>query len=289
MSAKKNNSFNIEKGYKSALIFAKTHYENFPVVSLLIPKKIRKHVAIIYWFARTADDLADEGIERAEVRLKNLDDFELNLKNLLNGNAKNEYELALANTISEKKLSQQYFFDLIKAFKQDVVKKRYDNFNEVSDYCRHSANPVGRLILELFDIRDEKAFEYSDKICTALQLTNFLQDIVIDYNNGRIYLPEDEMRKFCVTEKLFEQKDIYDNLKLLIKYNTDRIQKLFDEGKKLLPLLRGRLKYEIIWTVKGGEEILEQIRKNDYNVFTCRPELSKIKMAGLLRKSLFNI
>lgn len=289
MSAKKNNSFNIEKGYKSALIFAKTHYENFPVVSLLIPKKIRKHVAIIYWFARTADDLADEGIERAEVRLKNLDDFELNLKNLLNGNAKNEYELALANTISEKKLSQQYFFDFIKAFKQDVVKKRYDNFNEVSDYCRHSANPVGRLILELFDIRDEKAFEYSDKICTALQLTNFLQDIVIDYNNGRIYLPEDEMKKFGVTEKLFEQMDNCDNLKLLIKYNADRIQKLIDEGKKLLPLLRGRLKYEIIWTVKGGEEILEQIRKNDYNVFTSRPELSKIRMAGLLRKSLFNI
>ena len=97
------------------------------------------------------------------------------------------------------------------------------------------------------------------------------------------------MRKICVTEKLVEQKDIYDNLKLLIKYNTDRIQKLFDECKKLLPLLRGRLKYEIIWTVKGGEEILEQIRKNDYNVFTSRPELSKIRMAGLSRKSLFNI
>ncbi|MCZ6702276.1 MAG: squalene synthase HpnC [Ignavibacteria bacterium] len=284
-----NNDILIYDAYKSALKFAKTHYENFPVVSRLIPKKIRKHIAIIYWFARTADDLADEGNEWEEVRLKNLDDFELSLKNLLNRNAKNGYEFALANTISENKLSQQHFFDLIKAFKQDVVKKRYENFNEVSDYCQHSANPVGRLILELFDIRDEKAFEYSDKICTALQLTNFLQDTVIDYNNGRIYLPVDEMQKFGVTEKLFEQKDICDNLKLLIKYNTDRIQKLFDEGKKLLPFLRGRLKYEIIWTVKGGEEILEQIRKNDYNVFTYRPELSKIRMAGLLRKSLFNI
>jgi len=289
LSENKYNSIDIEKGYKSALILAQTHYENFPVVSLLIPKKIRKHVAIIYWFARTADDLADEGNEREEVRLKNLDDFELNLQNLLNGNAKNEYEFALVNTIREKKLSQQHFFYLIKAFKQDVVKKRYRNFYEVSDYCQHSANPVGRLILELFDIRDEKAFEYSDKICTALQLTNFLQDTVIDYNNGRIYLPEDEMKKFGVTEKLFEQKDNCDNLKLLIKYNTDRIQKLFDEGKKLLPLLRGRLKYEIIWTVKGGEEILEQIKNNDYNVITYRPVLSKIRMAGLLRKSLFNI
>ena len=284
-----NNNISIYDAYKSALKFAKTHYENFPVVTLLIPKKIRKHIAIIYWFARTADDLADEGNEREEVRLKNLDDFELNLKNLLKGNAKNEYEFALANTISEEKLSQQHLFDLIKAFKQDVVKKRYENFNEVSDYCRHSANPVGRLILELFNIRDSKVFEYSDKICTALQLTNFLQDAAIDYNKGRIYLPKDEMQKFGVTEKLFEQKENYDNLKLLIKYNTDRIQKLFDEGKNLLPLLRGRLKYEIIWTVKGGEEILEQIRKNDYNVFNYRPELSKIRMAGLLRKSLFNI
>lgn len=289
MSENKNNTFDIEKGYESALMLVQSHYENFPVVSLLIPKKIRKHIAIIYWFARTADDLADEGNEREEVRLKNLNDFEMSLKNLLNGNAKNKYEFALANTIIEKKLSKQHFIDLIKAFKQDVVKKRYENFNEVSDYCQHSANPVGRLILELFDIRYEKAFEYSDKICTALQLTNFLQDTVIDYNNGRIYLPEDEMQKFSVTEKLFEQMDNCDNLKLLIKYNTDRIQKLFDEGKKLLPLLRGRLKYEIIWTVKGGEEILEQIRKNDYNVFTFRPELGKIKMAGLLRKSLFNI
>lgn len=286
---KSNNHISIYDAYISALKFAKTHYENFPVVSLLIPKKIRKHIAIIYWFARTADDFADEGNEREEVRLKNLNDFELSLKNLLNGNAKNKYEFALANTIIEKKLSQRHFFDLIKAFKQDVVKKRYKNFNEVSDYCKHSANPVGRLILELFDIRDDKAFEYSDNICTALQLTNFLQDTVIDYNNGRKYLPEDEMKKFGVTEKLFEQMDNCDNLKLLIKYNTDRIQKLFDEGKKLLPLLRGRLKYEIIWTVKGGEEILEQIRKNDYNVFTSRPELSKISMAGLLRKSLFNI
>lgn len=289
MSENKNNTFDIEKGYESALMLVQSHYENFPVVSLLIPKKIRKHIAIIYWFARTADDLADEGNEREEVRLKNLNDFEMSLKNLLNGNAKNKYEFAFANTIIEKKLSKQHFIDLIKAFKQDVVKKRYENFNEVSDYCQHSANPVGRLILELFDIRYEKAFEYSDKICTALQLTNFLQDTVIDYNNGRIYLPEDEMQKFSVTEKLFEQMDNCDNLKLLIKYNTDRIQKLFDEGKKLLPLLRGRLKYEIIWTVKGGEEILEQIRKNDYNVFTFRPELGKIKMAGLLVKSLFNI
>lgn len=289
MSENKNNTFDIEKGYESALMLVQSHYENFPVVSLLIPKKIRKHIAIIYWFARTADDLADEGNEREEVRLKNLNDFEMSLKNLLNGNAKNKYEFAFANTIIKKKLSKQHFVDLIKAFKQDVVKKRYENFNEVSDYCQHSANPVGRLILELFDIRDEKAFEYSDKICTALQLTNFLQDTVIDYNNGRIYLPEDEMQKFSVTEKLFEQMDNCDNLKLLIKYNTDRIQKLFDEGKKLLPLLRGRLKYEIIWTVKGGEEILEQIRKNDYNVFTFRPELGKIKMAGLLVKSLFNI
>jgi len=276
----------INSAYSKSLKFAKSHYENFPVVSFLIPKNLRKHVAIIYWFARTADDYADEGNLLEGERLEKLNNFEIRMKLLLIGKAESDYEFALANTIKERNLTVENFYNLIKAFRQDVIKNRYANFDEVLDYCKHSANPVGRLILELFDIRTEEAFNYSDKICTALQLTNFLQDIPIDYKKGRIYMPQDEMDLLQITEKLFEDKENSHKLKQLVKHNVDRIQNLFDDGKKLFPLLSGRLKIEIIWTVAGGEEILDQIRKNDYNLFNNRPELSKIRMVCLLLKSI---
>ena len=276
----------LNKAYESASLFTKNHYENFPVLSFLIPKKLRKHVAIIYWFARTADDYADEGNYSESERLEKLNNFEFRMKQLLSGKAESDYEIALANTINEKNLSAKNFYNLIKAFRQDVIKNKYENFDEVIDYCKRSANPVGRLILELFDIRSEEAIKYSDKICTALQLTNFLQDVSIDYKKGRIYLPQDEMNILKITEKLFEDKENNHNLKQLVKNNVDRVQNLFDEGKNLFPLLSGRLKVEIIWTVAGGEEILDQIRKNDYNVLNNRPELSKTKMVSLFLKSL---
>lgn len=276
----------LNSAYFKSLKYAKSHYENFPVVSFLIPKNLRKHVAIIYWFARTADDYADEGDFSEGERLEKLNNFEFRLKQLLNGKAESDYEIALANTINEKNLNAENFYNLIKAFRQDVIKNRYKNFDEVFDYCKRSANPVGRLILELFDIRSEEAIKYSDKICTALQLTNFLQDVSIDYKKGRIYLPQDEMNILKITEKLFEDKENNHKLKQLVKNNVDRVLNLFDEGKNLFPLLSGRLKVEIIWTVAGGEEILDQIRKNDYNVLNNRPELSKARMVGLFLKSL---
>ena len=278
---------NLNSAYSKSLKFAKSHYENFPVVSFLIPKNLRKHVAIIYWFARTADDYADEGNYTEGERLEKLNNFEFRMKQLLIGKAESDYEIALANTINKKNLTAENFYNLIKAFRQDVVKNRYGNFDEVIDYCKHSANPVGRLILELFDVSSEEAIIYSDKICTALQLTNFLQDVFIDYKKGRIYLPQDEMEMLQITEKLFEHKENNHKLKQLVKHNVDRVQNLFDEGKKLFPLLSGRLKVEIIWTVAGGEEILDQIRKHDYNVLSNRPELSKSRMISLFLKSLF--
>jgi len=288
MCAEDSKNISIDDAYSVALKFAKSHYENFPVVSFFIPGKLRKHVAIIYWFARTADDVADEGSSGEGLRLEKLNELEFNLKKSLREKAVDEYFLALADTIKTKNLTAQYFNDLLCAFKQDVIKSRYKNFNELLEYCRNSANPVGRLILELFDIRNEKANGYSDNICTALQLTNFLQDTMIDYKKGRIYYPLDEMKKFSVTTKSFEQKENNHNFKQLVKYNVDRIQSQFDNGKNLLPMLHGRLKSEIGWTVAGGEEILEQIRKNDYDVINFHPKLSKLKMAGILLKSKFS-
>ena len=275
----------ISSAYNSALNFAKKHYENFPVVSLLIPMGLRKHVAVIYWFARTADDFADEGELKENERLQYLNDFENSLTDLLNGKFKSPVEEALHQTIKKKNLSPKLFYDLLTAFKQDVVKKRYDNFDELLLYCKHSANPVGRLILELFEIRNVVAFDYSDKICTALQLTNFYQDIEIDFKKGRIYFPQNEMKQFDVTENMFAKKEINVNLKRLFKHNIDRTQAKFNEGKNLLQFLSGRLRLEIKWTILGGEAILEKIRKNDYNVFHSRPKLTKRDFGALFIKS----
>ena len=271
--------------YKQAISFAKTHYENFPVISFLIPKELQKHIAVIYWFARTADDLADEGNLPQEERLKLLDEFENNFTRVLNGVSQNDIESALVNTIQEKKLSQSLFYDLLKAFKQDVIKKRYQNFDEVLDYCKHSANPVGRLILELFDIRNDECFRLSDKICTALQLTNFYQDLNVDYQKGRIYLPEDEMQKFGVNEKSFELKENSLNLQNLLRFSIERTEQLFKDGRKLLRYLKGRLKLEISWTILGGTTILEKIKKNNFNTINIRPELNKKDYLILLMKS----
>lgn len=276
---------NPESAYKKALSFARSHYENFPVVSFLIRKDLRKHVAIIYWFARTADDIADEGNLPESDRLKRLDDFEKNFDNLLNGNYNSEYEYALQQTITGQSLSPVHFKNLLSAFKQDVIKKQYNNYDELLDYCSRSANPVGRLILELHNIRSVEADLLSDKICTALQITNFLQDVEIDFQKGRIYLSRNEMEHFGVSRFVFEERKINLNFKQLIEFNVDRTQKLFEEGKNLIKFLKGRLKYEIKWTILGGEAVLEKIRENDYNVFV-RPSLNKMDFIKLFLKAL---
>lgn len=272
-------------GYREAITVAKTHYENFPVVSFLIPRNLRKHVAIIYWFARTADDFSDEGNFSNSQRLHELQTFENNLRGLLIGPPESNLEAALKETIIIKKLSPENFFNLLKAFKQDVDKNRYENFREILDYCSNSANPVGRILLELFNIKDEKAFYYSDKICTALQITNFIQDSQLDYQKGRIYFPLDELKKFEVDEKVFEMSGINPNFKKLIEFSVDRVQNYFNEGKSLLEFLSGRFKYEIAWTIKGGEEILNKIRGADFDIFTKRATLTKTDYLKLCIKS----
>ena len=272
------------EAYKSALTFAKTHYENFPVVSFLIPEHLRKHVAIVYWFARTADDIADEGNFTAEERIAKLNEFEENFHKALKGEYQSVFQEALHTTITERKLSPEHFTDLLKAFRQDITKTEYENYQEVLDYCRKSANPVGSLILELHGIRNEEAYIYSDRICTALQITNFLQDVNTDFKKGRIYIPRDEMARAGVTRIMFEDNEINRNFKRLIEFNVDRTQLLFDEGRNLLKFLKGRLKYEIKWTILGGEAILSKIRRNDYNVF-IRPGLKKTDFLALLLKS----
>jgi squalene synthase HpnC len=274
------------KGYVEALHLAKKHYENFPVVSWLIPSELKNDVAIIYWFARTADDLSDEGNFSSSERLEKLEEFGKRLEKLLTNEPANNLEAALKNTISTKNLNPEHFHNLINAFKQDVIKNRYRNFDEVLNYCSNSANPVGRILLELFRIRDDKANFYSDKICTALQITNFIQDTKVDFEKGRIYYPLEDMEHFSVDEKVFEMRRNNLNFKKLIEFSVNRVQQYFDEGKPILKFLSGRFKYEIAWTIKSGEEILNKIRGANFEVLSERPALTKVDFIKIFIKSL---
>lgn len=277
----------LELTYSKARELTESHYENFPVASFLIPKHLRDDIAIIYWFARTADNIADEGKMDEQKRLYLLDEFESSFLHAMNGKYDCEFHQALALTINKRNLSVKLFTDLLSAFKQDVTKKLYNNYYELLDYCSRSANPVGRLILELFNIRNNDAFLHSDKICTALQLTNFYQDTSSDYKIGRIYYPLDELVKYEIPENQFENSKINDNFRSLVRYNVERAGILFNEGKKLFRFLNGRLKLEIKWTVAGGEKILEKIRDNDYDVLNFRPEITKKDFLMILIKSFF--
>ncbi|MDP2301213.1 MAG: squalene synthase HpnC [Ignavibacteria bacterium] len=280
--------FNISIAYKKALHFAKTHYENFPVVSFLIPKELRKDIAIIYWFARFADDLADEGEYTSQERITSLEKFELRFLDTINQKFEADYDAALYSTISTHRLDIKLFLDLISAFIQDIKVTRYQTHEEVLEYCSRSANPVGRLLLQLFNVREEEANIYSDNICTALQLTNFYQDITIDYQKGRIYIPIGELDKFNVTESDIQNSVININFQKLLKFQIERVQEYFDIGYKLIPYLSGLFKYEILLTIKGGETILEKIKKNNYDVFNKRPVISKKDFITILITVLTN-
>ncbi len=277
--------YDIESGYSDAIIFAKSHYENFPVLSFLIPKKLYKHVAVVYQFARQADDIADEGDFTSDKRIELLNEFELSLNQSLNGKSINPFWNALANSIITKKLNPENFSNLLIAFKQDVAKKRYLTHDELLNYCKHSANPVGRIILELNGIYDDDAKKYSDKICTALQLTNFLQDVARDYKIERIYIPTEEMEKFGVAENTFHLEKINSNFINLMKAEVNNAFNYFYEGKKLLPFLPFRLRQQIRWTINGGEGILKKIENINYDVLNSRPKFSKTDLV----KILFNI
>lgn len=277
---------NLEKAYLKAQEYTKAHYENFPVISLFLTKNLRKHVAVVYQFARQADDIADEGVEAPERKLAELQEYRKKFEGCLEKKYANEFWFALSNTISTKNLTPGNFLNLIKAFESDVTKNRFENFSEILNYCSLSANPVGRIILELNDINSPEALKYSDYICTALQLTNFYQDISIDAKQNRIYIPIDEIISFGLTEDDFRHLRYESTFKNLIEHQVKRAQDFFDKGKPLLEELPGRLKNQIKWTILGGEAILKKIIRIDYRVNDFRPKLNKIDYIILSLKAI---
>lgn len=269
---------------------ARSHYENFPVGSILVPKPLRKHVYSVYAFARVADDFADEGYETDGLteaqRLAALDDWGRMLEDCYMGNASHPIFIALAETVGALQLPIQLFRDLLSAFKQDVVKRRYADFEEVLDYCARSANPVGRLILLLFGYRDEHRFGLSDRICTALQLANFWQDVEVDIQKDRIYLPQNEMARFQVEIDDLRERRFSDGYAALLEFQVERTRALFNEGKPLPELVHGRLAVELRLTWLGGTRILERIKDLGYNTLNTRPKISTADKLILLLKAL---
>lgn len=277
-----------ESGYAEALELAAAHYENFPVASILLPKDLRKHIAVIYWFARTADDIADEGNKTQLERQSELDLFIEKFRAALRGEINEPKWLALAHSISSRSLTAVYFEDLVSAFRQDTMKVRYSNDDELLDYCRRSANPVGRLLLELFGIRNAEANQYSDRICTALQLINFYQDVSIDIQKGRIYIPLGALRKFHLSETDFIREEQKQKFAQMMKEMLREAEKMMLEGRNLLPFLPFRLRFEIAATINGGLEIIKKIRNIRYQVSTIRPVLKKSDYLSIGIKSVIH-
>jgi squalene synthase HpnC len=269
---------------------ARSHYENFPVGSILVPKPLRKHVYSVYAFARVADDFADEGYETNELteeqRLAALDDWGRMLEDSYRGSADHPIFIALAETVGALQLPIQLFRDLLSAFKQDVVKRRYADFEEVLDYCARSANPIGRLILLLFGYRDERRQSLSDCICTALQLANFWQDVEVDIRKDRIYLPQNEMARFQVSNDDLREKRFSDRYAALLKFQVERTWTLFNQGKPLPEQVHGRLAVELRLTWLGGTRILERIKELGYDTLNARPKISTADKLILLLKAL---
>lgn len=284
----------LNSSFKYCEDITKNHYENFPVASFLIPKNKRKYICAIYAFARTADDFADEPcIEGGkEKRLALLDEWNGKLKDCFNGKAYDPVFIALASTVKECDIPFEPLENLLKAFRQDVLKTRYTDFEEVLNYCKYSANPVGRIVLMVFGKHNEEMFKYSDKICTALQLTNFWQDVSVDLKKNRVYIPLDEMREFSYSEVQLFELDYNVSFKKLLKYQVEKTEKLFEEGKELIRLTGEdeslkRLTWELKLTWLGGKEILNKIKLLDYDVLRIRPKLNALNKLKLLTKSIF--
>lgn len=267
------------------------HYENFPVASLLLPRALRKPITVIYHFARSADDIADEGDADNESRLSALQDYVDELRRIDAGESPNTaLFLALRKVIAQHQLPLTPFYDLLSAFAQDVETHRYNDFEQLRDYCRRSANPVGQLVLHLAKTNHPLHLQRSDFICTALQIINFLQDIAIDWPKGRVYVPQQELALFDLSDNdikaMCSGAPCPPRWRDLMLFQTKRAKKLMQAGSPLINALPGRLRWEIKLTVLGGLCILEKIEAVEGDVFRHRPTLNALDWLKLILRAI---
>jgi squalene synthase HpnC len=283
----------LHAAYAACAAAARAHAENFPVASMLVPRGMRRHVTAVYAFARAADDFADEGQRSREERQRLLSGWHRRLRESVDtplpgpppaaGEPASAVDifLALGATIREKALPLALFEDLLSAFAQDVVVTRYDSWEDLLDYCRRSANPVGRLVLRIAGYSDERFDRWSDAICTALQLTNFWQDLAIDFARGRIYVPAADARRHGTNERQLAGPLLTPSWRAVLAEMAARTRALFAEGRPLCDHVRGRLRYELRATWLGGVRILERLERDDFDVFVRRPTLAATDLPWL--------
>ncbi len=277
----------------NSLMQTNEHYENFPVASFALPKRLRQPIAMIYNFARQADDFADEGRHKPETRLAMLQSFREQL-DLIEDNAptKSAFFTEFGNMIHAHKLPLAPFYDLLDAFSQDVTKTRYANFHEVLDYCHRSANPIGALLLYLFDKATPENLVYSNKVCTALQLINFYQDVAIDFEDtqhkSRVYLCQDEMAQFGVTEAQIAAQHVNADWERFMLFNIARAEAMLKDGKALEHILPGRMGLEMRMIIGGGEHIIYKLKNVRGDIFKHRPTLRAWDWPVILLKALLN-
>jgi hydroxysqualene synthase len=276
------------QAYAACLDDARRHYENFPVASILVPKAQRPHIAAVYAFARAADDFADEGERTVEERHRLLDSWLCRLREVAasdqSSRAPDASEpphtqaifVALGATMRAHALPLPLFEDLLSAFRQDTVTTQYESWDDVLDYCRRSANPVGRLVLRIFGYVDERFDGWSDAICTALQLTNFLQDVKRDVDRGRIYLPGEELRLHGASPNALTAGRIDEAWTRALSSAALRTRALFDQGLPLCDEVAGRLKYELRATWLGGTRVLARLEAARFDVVRRRPTLGAV-------------
>jgi squalene synthase HpnC len=278
----------VTDAYAFCLRMARSHYENFPVASRLLPAALQQPIAVVYAFARTADDFADEGNRTDEERLRLLASYTEKLQDIEQGRQPNDpVFIAVADIIQRYHLPIKLFHDLVTAFSMDVTTKRYQNFEQLLYYCQHSANPVGRLLLHITGYDDDASLTYSDHICSALQLINFLQDIQQDYHeSGRIYIPLDDMNAARVSEDDIALARSTPAMSILLRQQADRAHALLHRGAPLGASLPGRFGYEIRMTLLGGSRIIRAVI-NQQSDFFSRPRLRKIDWLIMLWQALF--
>ncbi len=286
----------LEDAYAACARLARSHYENFPVASRLLPARMRPHVAAVYAYARLADDIADEGDVDAARRHARLDEWTSRLHGSVAGrtfdagtstldSATRDLAPAVftatAHTIRSIDLPIDLFDDLVSAFRQDITVKSYDSWSSLLDYCRRSANPVGRLVLRIGGWRSADLDAASDAVCTALQLTNFWQDLAIDWRRGRLYVPAEEHQRAGASLEALDRGELTDQWRQALSQSSARTRALFDRGRAVCDGVTGRLRYELRATWLGGLRVLDQLEASGFDVFHARPSLGMSDVPAL--------
>jgi len=277
----RSNPVSLAEAYEHCARIAHSHYENFTVASWLMPRRMRPHMYAIYAYARIADDFADE-----QVSLERLDEWEHELDLAYAGTSRHPVMIAIADTVRRYDIPREPFTDLLRAFRSDVDFKGFDTIDDLLEYARYSANPVGRLVLYLFGYRDAPRQRLADAVCSGLQLANFWQDVAIDLAKGRTYIPRLDLERFGVTPQALRDKRVSPEFVALMKHEIALAREMLMSGQALSRMVDWRLRRDVLMFAGGGLAILREIERVGYDVFYKRPKLTRWHYIILLLSAL---